>query len=113
MPRMAEWAGPHSISRAKPRAGAFGDTGSMARHAPPAVAEAVAAHARRGITATLPTEDASWVSDELARRLRLPYWQFALTATDANRFVLRIAGDLTARPKALVFSCVTTEVSAR
>ena len=39
----------------------------------------------------LPTEDAVWVGEELARRFGLPYWQFAVTATDANRFALRLA----------------------
>jgi glutamate-1-semialdehyde 2,1-aminomutase len=117
MPWMTEWASPYPIFVREAQGGeltdvdghryvdlCFGDTGSMAGHSPPAVAEAVAAHARGGITTMLPTEDASWVSGELARRFGLPYWQFALTATDANRFVLRIARELTARPKVLVFS---------
>ena len=52
----------------------------------------------------LPTEDAAWVGEELSRRFGLPCWQFALTATDANRFVLRLARQLTGRPKILVFN---------
>ena len=52
----------------------------------------------------LPTEDAPWVGEELARRFGLPYWQFALTATDANRFAIRLARELTGRPKVLVFN---------
>ena len=32
-----------------------------------------------------------------------PYWQFTLTATDANRFSIRIAREITQRPKILVF----------
>jgi glutamate-1-semialdehyde 2,1-aminomutase len=59
---------------------------------------------RRGITAMLPTEDAAWVGEELTRRFGLERWQFALTATDANRWVLRMARALTGRPKVLVFS---------
>ena len=51
----------------------------------------------------LPTEDAAWVGEELARRFGLPLWQFALTATDANRFALRLAREVTGRPKVLVF----------
>jgi hypothetical protein len=39
----------------------------------------------------LPTEDAAWAGRELTRRFGLPYWQFALTATDANRFSIRLA----------------------
>jgi glutamate-1-semialdehyde 2,1-aminomutase len=34
----------------------------------------------------------------------LPYWQFALTATDANRFSIRLARQITGRPKILVFN---------
>ena len=51
----------------------------------------------------LPTEDAAWVGEELARRFGLPFWQFALTATDANRFALRLAREVTGRGKVLVF----------
>jgi glutamate-1-semialdehyde 2,1-aminomutase len=40
----------------------------------------------------------------MARRFGLPYWQFALTATDANRFVLRLARQITGRPKILVYN---------
>jgi glutamate-1-semialdehyde 2,1-aminomutase len=82
----------------------LGDTGAMAGHGPPAVVEAVAKRAASGITAMLPTEDAAWVGEELARRFGVPRWQFALTATDANRWVLRMARHITRRPKVLVFS---------
>ena len=52
----------------------------------------------------LPTEDAIWVGEELARRFGLRFWQFALTATDANRFAIRLARAVTGRPKILVFN---------
>ena len=52
---------------------------------------AIASRSARGITLMLPTEDALWVGEELARRFGLPRWQFALTATDANRFAIRLA----------------------
>jgi glutamate-1-semialdehyde aminotransferase len=65
--------------------------------------QALAAQAARGSTAMLPTEDAAWVGEELARRFGLPFWQFALTATDANRFALRLAREVTGRGKVLVF----------
>ncbi len=52
----------------------------------------------------LPTEDALAVGEELARRFGLPFWQTALTATDANRFAIRLARHLTRRPKILVFN---------
>lgn len=81
----------------------LGDTGAMCGHALPQVAEAIEAQARRGITTMMPTGDASWVGEELARRFGLPTWQMAMTATDANRFVLRFARHLTGRPKVLVF----------
>ena len=51
----------------------------------------------------LPTADALWVAEELYRRFGLPFWQMAMTATDANRFVLRFAREITGRPKVLVF----------
>ena len=82
----------------------LGDTGAMTGHAPPASVEAIAAQARRGITFMLPTEDAIWVGEEMARRFGLPYWQFTLTATDANRFALRLAREISGRPRVLVFN---------
>lgn len=81
----------------------LGDTGAMTGHSPSASAAAIAERARRGITFMLPTEDALWVGEELARRFGLPYWQTTLTATDANRFVIRLARHVTKRPKILVF----------
>jgi len=80
----------------------LGDTGAMTGHGVPAVAEAVAARATGGITTMLPSDDAIWVSQELSRRFGLPQWQFAMTATDANRFVLRFARHLTGRPRIAV-----------
>ena len=82
----------------------LGDTGAMTGHSPAATVAALAEQAARGITLMLPTEDAAWVGEELARRFGLPYWQFALTATDANRFAIRLAREITSRPKVLVFN---------
>ncbi len=81
----------------------LGDTGAMTGHGLPQVAEALYAQAKRGITTMLPSVDAAWVGGELARRFGLPFWQMAMTATDANRFVLRFARHITGRPKVLVF----------
>jgi glutamate-1-semialdehyde 2,1-aminomutase len=81
----------------------LGDTGAMTGHSPGPVAEAVAAQVRRGITFMLPTEDALYVGEELQRRFGLPYWQVALTATDANRFAIRLARGITGRNLVLVF----------
>ncbi len=82
----------------------LGDTGAMTGHSPEPVVRAVAEQAARGITLMLPSEDALWVGEELTRRFGLPSWQFALTATDANRFAIRLARLITGRPKVLVFN---------
>ena len=82
----------------------LGDTGAMTGHAPPATIEAIATQAPRGLTAMLPTEDALWVGEELTRRFGVGAWQLALSATDANRFALRLARYATGRSKILVFN---------
>jgi glutamate-1-semialdehyde 2,1-aminomutase len=82
----------------------LGDTGAMTGHSPSATVSAVEQQARRGITTMLPSEDAIVVGEELQQRFGLPYWQFALTATDANRFSIRLARHITQRPKILVFN---------
>lgn len=82
----------------------LGDTGAMTGHAPPPTVQAVREQAGRGITFMLPTEDALWVGEELSRRFGLPYWQFTLSATDANRFAIRLARQITGRPRILVFN---------
>jgi glutamate-1-semialdehyde 2,1-aminomutase len=82
----------------------LGDTGAMTGHSPSATVKAVEEQARRGITLMLPGEDAIFVAEELQKRFNLPYWQFALTATDANRFSIRLARQITGRPKILVFN---------
>ncbi|MBF8291057.1 MAG: aminotransferase class-III [Chloroflexi bacterium] len=76
----------------------LGDTGAMAGHGAAPTVAAVERQLRRGITHMLPTEDAIWVGEELTRRFGLPYWQFAITATDANRWALRLARHITDRP---------------
>jgi glutamate-1-semialdehyde 2,1-aminomutase len=80
----------------------LGDTGAMTGHALPQVTAAITERAGRGITTMLPSADAVWVGEELARRFGLPTWQLAMSATDANRFVLRFARYLTGRPKVAV-----------
>ncbi|WP_374400094.1 aspartate aminotransferase family protein [Niveibacterium sp.] len=82
----------------------LGDTGAMFGHAPEPVVRALAEQGAKGFTAMLPSEDAVWVSRELARRFGLPFWQFAMSASDANRFVLRWARAATGRSKILVFN---------
>ena len=82
----------------------LGDTGAMTGHSPFATVKAVEEQSRRGITLMLPGEDAIFVAEELQKRFQLPYWQFALTATDANRFSIRLARQITGRPRILVFN---------
>jgi glutamate-1-semialdehyde 2,1-aminomutase len=84
----------------------LGDTGAMTGHSPAPVLDAVRKRlqTKGGITTMLPTEDAIRVGAELRRRFGLPYWQFALTATDANRWVLRMCRMAQKRPRVLVFS---------
>ncbi len=82
----------------------LGDTGAMAGHSPRATVAAVRAQLDRGLTHMLPSEDGPWVAEELARRFGLRYWQVAMTASDANRFALRLARHITRRPKILVFN---------
>jgi glutamate-1-semialdehyde 2,1-aminomutase len=116
---MAKWAGGHPVYAASARGAtiedvdgnvyvdfALGDTAAMAGHSPPAT---VAAVTRRlgeqgGATLMLPTEDAAWVGEELGRRFGVALWSFALTATDANRWALRLCRAITQRPYVLVFS---------
>jgi len=82
----------------------LGDTGAMTGHAPPTTIEALAQRASRGITMMLPTEDAIWAGEELTRWFGLQCWQIAMTATDANRFVIRMARQATGRQRVLVMN---------
>lgn len=84
----------------------LGDTAAMAGHSPAATVAAITRRAGElgGITTMLPTADAEWVGAELSRRFGLPQWSFALSATDANRWALRLARLVTGRPKVLAFS---------
>jgi glutamate-1-semialdehyde 2,1-aminomutase len=85
---------------------ALGDTGAMAGHSPQPTVEAIVRRVQDegGITAMMPTFDAAWVGAELARRFGPPVWSFTLTATDANRWAIRLARQVTKRPKILVFA---------
>jgi len=80
----------------------LGDTGAMTGHSPPPTVAAVTGRLASGITAMLPTEDAISVGEEMQRRFGLRNWQFSLSATDANRFVIRSARQITGRSKVLV-----------
>src|SRR5262245_55763121 len=82
----------------------LGDTGSMFGHSPVQVSKAVRRQAKRGLTYMLPSEDSLIVGKLLQDPFGLPFWQVATTATDANRFALRVARAVTNRPKILVFN---------
>ena len=114
---MSKWPGAFPPFVAEARGGRFtcvdgheyvdlclGDTGAMTGHSPAPTVETIRRRSERGITFMLPTEDAIWVGEELARRFGLPFWQFTLTATDANRFAIRLARQVTRRPKVLVYN---------
>ena len=117
MPWMVRWAGGFPVFAAEAQGARFrdvdgheyvdfclGDTAAMTGHSPEPTVRALVEQAGRGITLMLPNEDALWVAGELARRFGLPRWQFALTATDANRFAIRLARELTGKRKILVFN---------
>ncbi len=84
---------------------ALGDTGAMAGHSPEPTIKAVTSRADDlgGLTTMLPTTDAEWVGAELSARFRMPLWSFTLSATDANRWAIRLARLATGRSKILVF----------
>lgn len=82
----------------------LGDTGAMFGHAPAPVAAALVKQATRGYTTMLATADAAAVGQLLAERFGLPFWQFAMSATDANRYIVRWIRAATGRKKLLVFN---------
>ncbi|MBL9051156.1 MAG: aspartate aminotransferase family protein [Tabrizicola sp.] len=114
---MADWPMPHLPLIAKAHGAriedidghalddfCLGDTGSMFGHSPAPVARAIRHQARRGLTYMLPTEAALEAGRLLTERFGNFRWQIATTATDANRFALRVARAITGRPKVLVFN---------
>lgn len=112
---MAKWPGPYPVYVESANGAHFtcadgldhvdlclGDTGAMSGHSPAATVATVREQVGRGITAMLPTADASAAAGELARRFGVPMWQFTLSATDANRHLIRYARHVTGRSKVLV-----------
>jgi glutamate-1-semialdehyde 2,1-aminomutase len=117
MPWMIRWPGGFPVFAAEAHGARFtdvdgheyvdfclGDTAAMTGHSPEPTVRALREQGAHGITLMLPSEDSLWVAEELSRRFGLARWQFALTATDANRFAIRLARELTGRPKILVFN---------
>lgn len=112
---MKRWAGPFPIIAERAVGGSIvdidgnsyvdfclGDTGSMTGHANAPISEAIAEQTQRGSTTMLPSSDLSWVANNLSERFGMSKWQFCLSATDANRFCLRLARELTGKPKIVV-----------
>jgi glutamate-1-semialdehyde 2,1-aminomutase len=112
---MAKWPGAHPVFVKEAKGAHFtdldghdyidfclGDTGSMTGHSPTATVAAVKAQIDKGITAMLPSENAAIVSDLLRERFGLPLWQFTVSATDANRHVIRYSRMITGRSKIVV-----------
>ncbi len=81
----------------------LGDTPGMFGHGRPEIARAIAEQARRGATFMLPTVEAADVSALLAERFGLPFWQTTLSASDANRAVIRWARAVTGKSVIVVF----------
>jgi glutamate-1-semialdehyde 2,1-aminomutase len=115
MPWMKRWAGPFPVVASSATGGTItdidgnvyvdfclGDTGAMIGHSSPEVSAAISNQSQHGLTTMLPSQDIAWVADHLAMRFALPKWQFCLSATDANRFSLRIARQLSGRSKVVV-----------
>ena len=112
---MAKWPGAHPLFVKEAKGACFtdvdghiyvdfclGDTGSMTGHSPDATVAAIREQVGKGITAMLPTEDAAIVSGLLKERFGLPLWQFTVSATDANRHVIRYSRMITGRSKIVV-----------
>ncbi len=115
MPWMADWGTDHPVFLEKAKDQkcwdidgneyidfCLGDTGAMFGHSPDATAKTIAEKAYCGITTMMPTLDSLEIGRELSKRFGLPTWQVAMTATEANRYVIRNARTLTGRPKILV-----------
>ena len=82
---------------------ALGDTGAMAGHSNPVVVDAITKRISQqgGMTTMLPTEDAQWVAKNLTERFGMAKWSFSLTATDANRWAIRLVRAITGKSKIL------------
>ena len=112
---MAKWPGPWPVYVDTAKGAHFtdvdgidhvdlclGDTGAMCGHAPEVSVAAISAQLAKGSTYMLPTKDAAVAASMLEDRFGLPSWQFTLSATDANRSLIRYARHVSGRPRVLV-----------
>lgn len=72
-------------------------------YGPRPIVAAVGRAVANGAHFLLPVADSRAVSEELARRVGLPAWQFTLSASAANTEIIRIARFITGRAKILIF----------
>jgi glutamate-1-semialdehyde 2,1-aminomutase len=113
-PWMGDWGTQHPIFVSKAKGNkltdidgnvytdfCLGDTGAMFGHSPDATVEIVRKQVDMGITSMMPTLDSLEIGKELGKRFGLPLWQVAMTATEANRYVIRYCRALTGRSKVL------------
>lgn len=112
---MKKWPGPYPVYVASAKGAHFsdvdgndyvdfclGDTGAMVGHSPDASVAAIKKQLEKGITFMLPTKDAAIAAQTLADRFGVAKWQFTLTATDANRHIIRYARHITGRKKIVI-----------
>jgi glutamate-1-semialdehyde 2,1-aminomutase len=112
---MSKWPGAYPVFVAEAKGASFvdvdgntyidfclGDTGSMTGHSPEATVAAIREQVGRGLSVMLPTKDAADVSTELTKRFGVPFWQFTVSATDANRHVIRYSRLITKKSKIIV-----------
>ena len=112
---MAKWPGPYPVYVKTAKGAHFsdvdgndyvdfclGDTGAMVGHSPDASVAAIKNQLEKGITLMLPTEDAAVAAQTLADRFGIEKWQFTLTATDANRHIIRYARHITGRKRIMI-----------
>ncbi|WP_415274516.1 transaminase [Aquiluna sp. Uisw_065] len=112
---MAKWPGPFPIYVDSAKGAHFtdldgndftdfclGDTGAMSGHASAPTVKAVQDQIAKGATFMLPTLDAAINAETLGARFGLAKWQFTLSATDANRHLIRFARQVTGRTKIAV-----------
>jgi glutamate-1-semialdehyde aminotransferase len=79
------------------------DTSMFTGYGVEAISEVVAKRVKDGSQFLLPTQDAVEVATRLAARFGLPFWQFTLSATQANVEAIRTARALTGRDAVLMF----------
>ena len=79
------------------------DMAMFCGHAHPAIVAAVQAQVARSTQFLLPTQASVEVAEELARRYRVPQWQFTLSATQANTEAIRLARAVTGREVIVLF----------